>query len=70
VSEGISFGGPLTILFIGLKLTGYLAWSWIWVLSPLWLPLVIVLSLFAGALGIGVLAVLFGGVVSALSRGK
>ena len=25
----------LTILFIGLKLTGYIAWSWLWVLSPM-----------------------------------
>ena len=25
----------LAILFIGLKLTGYIAWSWWWVLSPL-----------------------------------
>jgi len=27
----------LTLLFIGLKLTGHIAWSWWWVLSPLWL---------------------------------
>lgn len=27
----------LTVLFIGLKLTGYIAWSWWWVLSPLWI---------------------------------
>lgn len=27
----------LTILFIGLKLMGYIAWSWLWVLSPIWL---------------------------------
>lgn len=29
----------LTLLFIGLKLTGHIDWSWLWVLSPLWLPL-------------------------------
>lgn len=28
----------LLVLFIGLKLTGYITWSWIWVLSPLWIP--------------------------------
>lgn len=28
----------LTILFIGLKLTNYINWSWWWVLSPLWIP--------------------------------
>lgn len=27
----------LTVLFIGLKLTGYIAWPWWWVLSPLWI---------------------------------
>lgn len=36
-SGGIGFAGLLTILFIGLKLTGYIAWSWLWVLSPLWI---------------------------------
>ena len=36
-------GGLLTLLFIGLKLTGYIDWSWWWVLSPLWCPLTLVL---------------------------
>jgi len=36
---GIGFGGLLTVLFIGLKLTGYITWSWWWVLSPLWIGL-------------------------------
>lgn len=36
-SSGIGFFGLLTILFIGLKLTGYVTWSWAWVLAPLWL---------------------------------
>ena len=31
---GIGFCGLLTILFIGLKLTGYVAWSWFWVVFP------------------------------------
>jgi hypothetical protein len=35
----------LTVLFIGLKLTGFIAWSWWWVLSPLWIPVVIVLAI-------------------------
>jgi len=33
-SSSIGFGGLLTLLFIGLKLTGYITWSWWWVLSP------------------------------------
>jgi hypothetical protein len=27
----------LTVLFIGLKITNIITWSWIWVLSPLWI---------------------------------
>lgn len=46
-SSGIGFGGLLTVLFIGLKLTGYINWSWLWVLSPLWLPLAVVLGFVA-----------------------
>jgi len=38
---GIGFVGLLTVLFIGLKLTNYIAWSWWWVLSPLWIPLAV-----------------------------
>lgn len=44
---GISFLGLLTILFIGLKLTSYIDWSWWWVLSPLWLPALIILAFVA-----------------------
>ena len=44
VSSGISFGGLLAIVFITLKLMGYIAWSWLWVLSPLWIPLAIVVA--------------------------
>lgn len=36
-SSGIGFSGLLTVLFIGLKLTGNIDWSWLWVLSPLWI---------------------------------
>ena len=34
---GLGFFEALTLLFIALKLTGCIAWSWLWVLSPLWL---------------------------------
>ena len=32
------FVSVLTVLFIGLKLMGYIDWSWVWVLGPLWIP--------------------------------
>lgn len=56
-SGGIGFSGLLTVLFIGLKLTGHIDWSWWWVLSPIWLPLVVVIGIWllilaiAGACG-------------------
>lgn len=31
----------LTVLFVALKLTGYIDWSWVWVLSPLWITVVL-----------------------------
>jgi hypothetical protein len=42
-SGGIGFAGLLTILFIGLKLTKIITWSWLWVLSPLWISLALVI---------------------------
>jgi len=44
-SGGIGFCGVLTIVFIVLKLVGTIDWSWWWVLSPIWIPLAVVLLL-------------------------
>lgn len=49
-SGGIGICGALTVLFVGLKLTNYIAWSWWWVLSPMWLPATLVLGIMGGAL--------------------
>ena len=38
-SPGIS--DMLAVLFIGLKLTGHIDWSWWWVLSPVWIAFLI-----------------------------
>jgi uncharacterized protein (DUF983 family) len=46
-SSGIGFPGLLTVLFIGLKLTGHITWSWVWVLSPLWISALIGLTILA-----------------------
>lgn len=37
VSSGISLSTVLFIIFLVLKLTGNLTWSWLWILSPLWI---------------------------------
>lgn len=42
---GIGISGALLIVFIVLKLTGQIHWSWWWVLSPLWIPVVVVIIL-------------------------
>lgn len=47
-SNGIGFTGVLTILFIALKLTGYITWSWWWVLSPIWITLLVIIVVFLG----------------------
>lgn len=39
---GAGFTGLLTLVFIVLKLTGVISWSWWSVLSPLWIPVAIV----------------------------
>ena len=49
-TNGVSFLGLLTLLFIGLKLTGYITWSWIWVLAPLWIPISIALVLLSAVI--------------------
>jgi uncharacterized protein (DUF983 family) len=36
-SGGIGFVGLLAIVFIVLKLTGVIDWSWVWVLAPIWI---------------------------------
>ena len=38
-SNGIGFGTVLFLIFMILKLTGNIDWSWWWVTSPLWIPL-------------------------------
>lgn len=38
--KGIGFIGLLQLLFITLKLVGVINWSWLLVLSPIWIPLI------------------------------
>lgn len=37
-NNGIGFGGLLFLVFLVLKLTHVIDWSWWWVTSPLWVP--------------------------------
>lgn len=51
-SSGIGFVGLLTVLFIGLKLTGYITWSWFWVLSPIWITVIITFLVIFGLMAV------------------
>ena len=42
-SYGINFLELLAIVFIALKLMGYIQWSWWLVLSPLWFPIILLI---------------------------
>jgi len=55
-SSGISFPGALTVLFVGLKLTNVITWSWWWVLSPIWISLSLAVVVIAIAVIIAIIA--------------
>lgn len=38
-SSGVGFGGLLFIVFLILKLTQTIDWSWWWITAPLWIPI-------------------------------
>ena len=40
--SSIGFMGLLQIVFIALKLCGVINWKWFWVLSPIWLEIIII----------------------------
>ena len=47
VTTSFPIASILAIVFVVLKLTNNVDWSWWWVLSPLWVPLGIIVILFA-----------------------
>ena len=58
ISYSFPFCSVLFVLFLALKLTGHINWSWWWVTAPLWGPwavffgFVLVLLIFAAACGL------------------
>ena len=53
VNGGVGIYSLLALIFITLKLTktGVVAtWSWLWVLSPLWIPFVLGMTIIGGIL--------------------
>ena len=53
VNGGIGFTGLLTIVFITMKLLGIIKWSWLWVISPIWIDAILVVLLLAVLIFLG-----------------
>lgn len=61
--QGMTALTALLIAFIVLKLCGVIAWSWWWVLSPIWLPFVAVIVFL-------IAVAIIGGIISLFVRKK
>jgi hypothetical protein len=55
-SSGIGFTGLLTITFIVLKLIHKIGWSWVWVLSPLWIGAAVGALILGIVVGVAIVA--------------
>jgi hypothetical protein len=42
----------ITLILVILKLTGVIDWSWVWVTSPIWIPIALLFFILAVALGV------------------
>lgn len=54
---GVGFAGLLTILFIALKLCKVIDWSWWWILSPIWIS--VLLGIFILILVLTIIKIIF-----------
>ena len=55
----ISLTTALFITFLVLKLTGVIDWSWLWVLSPIWIPIAfVIVVMFVLILGLAFLSLI------------
>lgn len=52
----IGFPGLLCLIFVVAKLAGWITWSWLWVLSPIWISFLLVLLILAGMFTIALVA--------------
>jgi Na+/H+-dicarboxylate symporter len=57
---GLSLSAVLFIIFLVLKLTGNIDWSWWWVTSPLWITFAIGLALVGFVFLLIIVALIFG----------
>jgi hypothetical protein len=57
---GLSLSTVLFIVFLVLKLTNSIDWSWWWVTSPLWIPLALGLAIVGFVFLVIIVALIFG----------
>jgi hypothetical protein len=50
----------LALLFVALKLTGQIAWPWLWVLAPFWAPLAIAIAIVTIVGSVAIILLFFG----------
>ena len=59
-SSGVGSTMVLFLIFLTLKLTGLIDWSWWWVTSPLWLPVLLALAILAIIASVIIIALALG----------
>lgn len=47
IRTSIGFWDLLVVAFIVLKLCGVIKWSWIWVLAPFWIPIILIVIIIS-----------------------
>ena len=52
---GMGFCAVLTLIFIVLRLLKVISWSWVWILSPIWIPLLALLVFIVVFIAVGLL---------------
>ena len=58
---GIGVCGLLLVVFVTLKLCNVITWPWLWVVAPMWVPLVFGLSILAV---VGIVTLIVGSLAS------
>lgn len=65
-SSGLAAWGCfiMTMVFLVLKLCGKIAWSWIWIFSPIWIPI----AAFFTILILTLIVALIGAIITKISK--
>ena len=56
INIGFGFVEGLALLLIVLKLTNRVTWSWLWVLAPIWIQLILLFVALVGLAAIVIVA--------------